>query len=227
MLDIISRTVFIYFVLLLIIRMMGKREISQLSPFDFVVAIMIADLAVIPLHSTGIAMWHGIVPLIILALLEVLLSYFALHSFFLRRLLDGRPQIVIRNGCILKSELRKARYNLDDLMAQLRDSGYPNVEDVEVGILETSGKLSVIPKSQKRPVTPEDLKIQTAYEGLPTVLIMDGVVFKKELAKTGLDMEWLDRRLAEAGVGAQKVFLATLNTDGRFNIVECEEKQKS
>ncbi|KJS17355.1 MAG: membrane protein [Peptococcaceae bacterium BRH_c4b] len=223
MLDIVFRTVFTYFVLLLIIRMMGKREISQLSPFDFVVAIMIADLAVIPLQSSVIALWHGIVPMVILALMEVMLSFAALHSYRLRKILDGNAQIVIKNGCLLKSELRKARYNLDDLLAQLRESGYPNVEDIEVGVLETSGKLSVIPKSQKRPVTPEDLKVPTGYEGLPTILIMDGIVLKQELAGIGVDMGWLEDKLAESGVPARKVFLATLNTQGKFNIVECDK----
>ena len=221
--DIIYRTVFTYIVLLVIIRLMGKREISQLSPFDFVVAIMIADLAVVPLQSSGIALWHGIVPLILLALLEMMLSFAALHSHRLRKLLDGNAQIVIKGGCILKSELRKARYNLDDLLAQLRESGYPNVEDIEVGVLETSGRLSVIPKSQKRPVTPEDLKITTGYEGLPTILIMDGVISKQELAGIGLDMDWLETRLAESGVPSRRVFLATLNTHGKFNIVECDK----
>ena len=139
-----------------------------------------------------------------------------------RQVLDGNPQIVIRNGCILKSELRRARYNLNDLLAQLRENGYPNVEDVEMGVLETSGKLSIVPKSQKRPVTPADLDITTKYEGLPTILIMDGVIMKKELNRNQLTMSWLEEELAKEGVTAKEVFLATLSTEGELYIVRCE-----
>ncbi len=216
----IYRTVLIYFIVLLVVRLMGKREIGQFSPFDFVVAIIIAELAAIPMESTDIPLWRGIIPLVTLGVLEVLLSYLALHSPFLRRLLDGEPQVVIRNGRVVKDELRRARYNLNDLLAQLREKGIINVCDVEFGVLETSGKLSVIPKSQKRPVTPEDLGLSTHYEGLPTVLVMDGRVMKDNLLLVGLDEAWLKERLAAAGLEPRRVFLATLGTDGRLFINE-------
>ncbi|MDQ0287130.1 uncharacterized membrane protein YcaP (DUF421 family) [Desulfofundulus luciae] len=218
----IYRTVLIYFIVLLVVRLMGKREIGQLSPFDFVVAIIIAELAAIPMESTSIPLWRGIIPLVTLGILEVVLSFLALHSPFLRRLLDGEPQVVIRNGRIIKDELRRARYNLNDLLAQLREKGIVNVGDVEFGVLETSGKLSVIPKSQKRPVTPEDLGLPTSYEGLPAVLVMDGQVLKDNLRLVGLDEAWLREHLAAAGLEPERVFLATLGTDGRLFINEEE-----
>lgn len=218
MLESIYRTILIYFIVLLVVRLMGKREIGQLSPFDFVVAIIIAELAAIPMESTNIPLWKGVLPLVTLGILEVVLSYAALHSPFLRRVLDGEAQVVIRNGHVIKEELRRARYNLNDLLAQLREKGIVNVCDVEFGILETSGKLSVIPKSQKRPVTPEDLGLSTGYEGLPTVLIMDGQMMKDNLRLIGLDEEWLKERLAEAGLHPREIFLATLGTDGRLFI---------
>ncbi|NHM27242.1 DUF421 domain-containing protein [Desulfofundulus sp. TPOSR] len=220
MLITIYRTVLIYFIVLLVVRLMGKREIGQLSPFDFVVAIIIAELAAIPMESTNFPLWKGIVPLVTLGILEVILSYLALHSPFLRRLLDGEPQVVIKNGRIIKDELRRARYNLNDLLAQLREKGIVNVGDVEFGVLETSGKLSVIPKSQKRPVTPEDLGLPTSYEGLPAVLVMDGQVLRENLRLVGLDEAWLKKRLAAAGLKPEQVFLATLGTDGRLFINE-------
>ncbi|HHW45224.1 DUF421 domain-containing protein [Desulfofundulus thermobenzoicus] len=225
----VYRTILIYFIVLLIVRMMGKREIGQLSPFDFVVAIIIAELAAIPMESTGVPLWQGILPMVTLGVLEIALSYIALHSPFLRRLLDGEAQVVIKNGHILKEELRRARYNLNDLLAQLREKGVVNICDVEFGILETSGKLSVIPKSQKRPVTPEDLGISTVYEGLPTVLVMDGAIMKDNLRQVGLDEEWLLGRLAEAGLHPRRVFLATLGTDGKLFINEdstCKNREE-
>ncbi len=216
------KTILVYSLLLLVIRLMGKREITQVSPFDFVVAIMIADLAVAPLEKE-VSFGQGIVPLAILAGLEMLLSWGSLHSLKLRRILDGSPQIVIRNGQILKSELRRARYNLNDLLAQLRENGYPDVEDVEMGVLETSGKLSVIPKSQKRPLIPADLKIATSYEGLPVILIMDGIIIKEELKRNNLSLEWLENILLEKRVSVKEVFLATLNTEGQVYLVKTDQ----
>ncbi|MCL6449127.1 MAG: DUF421 domain-containing protein [Armatimonadetes bacterium] len=223
MFGLVYRTILIYFIVLIVVRLMGKREIGQLSPFDFVVAIIIAELAAIPMESTGIPLWKAILPMVTLAVLEVLLSYLALHSPFLRKILDGEPQVVIKNGQILKKELRKARYNLNDLLAQLREKGIVNVCDVEFGVLETSGKLSVIPKSQKRPVTPEDLGIATGYEGLPTVLIMDGMIVKENLRSSGLDEAWLQERLGEFNIRPGDVFLAVLGTDGKLFINKQEE----
>lgn len=211
--DLAYRTVFVYIVVLAVIRLMGKREIGQLSPFDFVVAIIIAEIAAMPMQSPSFPIWHSLVPLSVLGLLEIGLSFAALYSRKLRAFLDGKPQVVIEEGRILKGEMRKARYNLDDLMAQLREKGYPRPEDVEVAVLETSGRLSVVPKSGKRPVTPEDLGLPTGYEGLPAVLIMDGEVFEDQLKKYGRDMTWLLTQLGSLDQKPEKVFLATLERD--------------
>lgn len=216
---IVFRTILIYFIVLIVVRIMGKREIGQLSPFDFVVAIMMAELAVIPMESPDIPLWHGIIPLLILVLLEIGISYLALHSHTVRGFLDGAPQVIIKNGQILKKEMRKSRYNLDDLMGQLRDKGYPDIEDIEFGILETSGKLSVIPKSQKRPLTPADLGIATGYEGMPAILVMDGVVMHDSLEKCGLDESWLTEKLKGEGYRVEDTFLVTLGTQGKLSVI--------
>lgn len=215
---IMFRTVFVYFVVLLVVRLMGKRQIGQLSPFDLVVAIIVAEIAAMPMQSELFPIWHAIIPLTILALLEVGLSFAALHSRKLRYLLDGKPQVVIEGGRILKSEMRKARYNLDDLMAQLREKGYPRPDDVEVAVIETSGKLSVIPKPGKRPLSPGDLGLSVQPEGLPTVLVMDGEIIKDQLEKLGLDRVWLEQRLQDSGRKKGKVLLAILEKDGRIKI---------
>lgn len=226
MVTIAIRTVLIYFFVLVVVRLMGKREIGQLSPFDFVVAIMMAELAVLPMESPDIPLWYGIVPLSLLVLLEILLSYLALHSHFVRSLLGGRPQVVIQNGQVLKEEMCKSRYNLEDLLSQLRERGYPNIEDIEFGVLETSGKISIIPKSQKRPLTPADMGIETDYEGLPAVLIMDGKIMYNSLDLCGLSREWLQEKLKEKDLRVAEVFLATLNTKGEFIAVPKNGNEK-
>lgn len=197
---------------------MGKREIGQLSPFDFVVAIIIAELAVIPMEATDMPLWHSVLPLLILSALHIILSFATLFSRKLRCIICGHPQVIMKNGALLKGEMRKARYNLDDLVAQMREKGVVDLDDVEFAVLETSGKLSVILKSQHRPVTPVDLGIPTAYEGLPTILVMDGDVMKENLEQINLDETWLQKVLSERGLTPKKVLLATLGTDGRLFI---------
>ncbi|AQS59926.1 DUF421 domain-containing protein [Desulforamulus ferrireducens] len=208
------RTVVIYVAVLIIVRLMGKREIGQLSTFDFVVAIILAELAAIPMGSQDIPIWHGIVAIATLGLLEVGFSYISLISRPLRKLLYGMPQIIIENGRLLKHEMRSSRYNLDDLLSQLREKGFHDIADVEYAILEPSGRLSVIPRSQKRPVTPADLNIPTEYEGLPAVLVMDGEIIKENLQMVNLDEQWLNEKLAEKGLRPEQVLLATLNNKG-------------
>lgn len=216
--DHIFRTLFVYFLVLVVIRMMGKREVGQLSPFDFVVAIIIADLAAIPMEATDVPLWHSILPLVFLALLEIIMSYATLFSQGVRAVVCGQPQMVIKNGRLQRHEMRRARYNLDDLLAQLREKGIVNVADVEFAILENSGRLSVIHKSQHRTVTPADLGINTGYEGLPTVLVMDGNVMTKNLREVLLDEKWLYDRLEEHDLVPKKVILASLGTDGKLFI---------
>ncbi len=215
MVELILRTIFIYLVVLAIVRLMGKREIGQFSPFDFVVAIIVAEIATMPLVSS-IPLWHSIVPLAVLAFLEIILSFAALHCRWLRSVLDGKPQVVIKGGQILKKELRRARYNLDDLLAQLRESGYPRPEDIEAAVLETSGRISVVPKADKRALTPDDLGFSPPYEGLPVVLIMDGEICTQQ--GNGLNSQLLKDKLDELNLESKKVFLATVDKDGRIYI---------
>lgn len=220
MLTHIYRTVVIYFFVLLVVRLMGKREVGQLSPFDLVVAIIMAELAAIPMEATDIPLWHGIVPVLTLGVLEVGFSYLALKNRKIRLLIDGKAQVIVKNGRLMTEEMRRSRYNLDDLLSQLREAGLADINDVEFAVLETSGKLTVLPRSQKRPVTPADLQLVTAYEGLPTILIMDGQVIKENLKKNGLNMEWLSSEMGKRGLAVEQVLLASLGTDGRLFISE-------
>jgi uncharacterized membrane protein YcaP (DUF421 family) len=197
---------------------MGKREIGQLSPFDFVVAIIIAELAVLPLMNTDVPVWHSVLPLVILVSLEILMSYATLFSRTLRGIVCGHPQIIIRKGQLLRKEMRKARYNLDDLLEHLRGLGVHDLREVEYAVLEPSGELSIILKSQHRCVTPEDLGIKTEYEGLPTVLIMDGNVLKDNLKDMNLSLEWLEGQLQMQDLSAKQVLLAVINPDGELFI---------
>lgn len=215
----IGRTLIFYAVLLFLLRIMGKREIGSLSPFDLVVTIMIAELAALPMENPDVTLVDGLVPILTLTVAEIVVSYATLKSESLRSLLTGSPSIIIRGGELIESEMRRVRYNLSDLMLQLRLKGVSNIADVEVAILETNGELSVILKSQYRPVVPADLDIETEYEGLPLILIVDGVVNQFNLKQAGVNSDWLTARLKERGIDSTTdVLVASLDTVGRLFI---------
>jgi uncharacterized membrane protein YcaP (DUF421 family) len=213
MLIVIIRTLILYAVTVLLLRVMGKRQIGQLQPYELVVIIMISELAAIPMQNTGIPLLSGLVPIFILVAAQVTLSYISLKSERARGVICGTPSIVIENSRIVEDELRRLRLNLNDLLEQLRLKNVADISDVEYAILETGGQLSVILKSEKRPVEPQDLNISPEYEGLPTTLIIDGHVIKENLKKVDLDMNWLQSELSKAGVNNVKdVFFASLDT---------------
>ena len=217
MLITLVRTVVLYALVVVTMRVMGKRQIGQLEPFELVIAIMIAELAAVPMQDRQIPLINGFISIITLLFIQVSLSLMSLKFMSFRNILDGRHSVIIANGVIQEKEMEKARYNLHELLEQLRVQGYYNVADVEFAILETSGDLSVIPKSQKRPVTPKDLGLETAYEGLPTVLIMDGQVLNHGLNRVGLSEAWLRTELAKFGIPSPKdVFFAAIDTEGNL-----------
>ncbi|AGL03076.1 putative membrane protein [Desulfoscipio gibsoniae DSM 7213] len=214
---IIIRTLILYIAVLTVMRIMGKREIGQLQPFELVVALMIADLAAIPMQDTGIPLLSGIIPIIILMAAQVALSYISMKSLNARGIICGRPSVVVANGKLVEQELRYLRYNINDLLEQLRAKNYPNLADVEFAILETNGQLSVIPKSQKRALQPVDLQINTKYEGIPLTLIIDGQLNEQNLRKVNLTREWLVIELHKFGIDDfKRVLFASLDTAGQL-----------
>ncbi|MGI6083683.1 MAG: YetF domain-containing protein [Limnochordia bacterium] len=217
MLIIAARTLILYFLLVFVTRVMGKRQVGELQPFEFVLAILLADMAAISMGDKETPLLNSLVTIFTLTLAHVLVSYIALCSQRVRRLVCGRPSVVIENGIIQEHTMRSLRYSINDLLEQLRGKGYPNVADVEYALLETNGKLSVLPKSQHRPLTPGDMAIPTGYEGLPLTLIVDGKIDHEALRRAGLNAGWLQDRLQEYGITAYKdVLFASLDTAGRL-----------
>lgn len=212
-----ARVLILYVAVLVSLRLMGKKQVGTLQPYELVTIILMADIAAIPMASTGTPLINGLVGIFALLLAQVSVSFLTLKSVRARSWISGRPTIVIANGKIVEPALEELRYNLHDLIEQLRFGGYPDIHDVEFAVLETNGQLSIIPKSQKRPVRPGDLQVPTDYEGLPTPLIVDGQLDERNLAKVGLDRRWLHDRLREHGVrGPEDVLFASLDTRGNF-----------
>ncbi len=152
------RTAILYLLVVAGLRIMGKRQIGEMQPSELVVAIMISDLAAIPMQDIGISIFSGIIPMFTLIVMEILLSQLSLKSKKFRRLMTGKPSVIIHNGNILKEEMRKIRFNMDDLNEQLRIQGYTKISDINFAILETNGQLSIIPKPKKQAATVEDIE---------------------------------------------------------------------
>lgn len=217
------RTIFLYLAVLTATRIMGQREVGQLSAFDLVVAIMIADLAAMSMEQINLPLYLGLIPIFTLVAMEIILSWLTLKSHSLRGIVDGFPSIVIANGKIMEKELRRQRYNVSDLLGQLREKDVANIADVQYAVLETSGELSVMLKADKRPVTPADLSLPVQHEGLPTPIIFDGRVHRQNLAQLNLDENWLKAELEKYGVaGPQDVLFASLDWQGNLYVSEKE-----
>ena len=194
------RTIFIYFFVLLIIRLMGKREIGKLSVFDLVVSFMIAELAAVSIEDTNVTLLRGMVPVIVLMLMQVSMSFLSLKSSKIRKVIEGTPSFLIKNGEIQEQEMAKHRYNIADLLLQLREKNVEKVTDVEHAILETSGKLSVILKEGKQPVTKEEAGVELRGQHLlPVPLIIDGKVQDKRLEEIGQTRFWLKNEVQKQG----------------------------
>lgn len=217
MIIVLIRTLVLYSIVVIIMRLMGKRQIGQLQPFELVIAIMVSDLASIPMQDIGIPLLYGIIPIITLLIIQILLSFFQLKSDSFRNLLCGKPSILIGKGKINMKELGTQRFNLSDLLEELRLKGYFNLEDIEYAILETSGQISVILKTCKEPLTREDLCKYKVQEKLPIVLVLDGKIqndYKTILKK---DEKWLSNILKKNNIKSEKELLvAMLDSSGKF-----------
>jgi uncharacterized membrane protein YcaP (DUF421 family) len=214
---VVARTLILYLIVVVIMRIMGKRQIGQLQPFELVIAIMISELASVPMQNTGIPLVNGIIPILTLLIAQLTLSFIGIKSTKARAIICGRPTVLVENGKIKESHLRKEMYTINDLLEQLRIKNIPNIADVEFAILETNGQLSIIPKSQKRPISPQDLNISTQYEGLPLDLIIDGNINYDNLRISGLDSNWLMQELSKFGIhNIKDVLFASLDSEGNL-----------
>jgi uncharacterized membrane protein YcaP (DUF421 family) len=217
MTGIVLRTLFFYTIVLFMMRLMGKREIGNLSPFDLVVSIMIAELAALPIEDLEKPLLEGVLPLLTLLVAEIALSYCSLKFEKVRSIVNGTPSIVIARGVIMEEEMRKMRYNINDLLVGLRSSGIVDVADVEYAVLEPSGTLSVIPVANKRPLTATDMGVSVTYEGLPLPIITDGRVHWDNLKGAGIDEDHFHTILKQRGVERpREVLFAYISSTGQF-----------
>lgn len=215
------RAILIYIFVLIIMRLMGKREIGQLQPFELAISIMIADLASIPMTDTGIPITNGIISILGLLVMHLIISFFNMKSIKFREIICGRPSILIYRGRIDEKTLKKERFTINELQERLRGNNISNIGDVEYAILETSGQVTIIPKPDKRNTIPEDFNICPEYEGIPYDLVIDGKIMEENLRKLGKTKKWLYDELKKLNVIPENALIVTLDGKGQ---IFCQEK---
>lgn len=219
-----ARTVILYFLIMIGLRLMGKRQIGELEPGELVLTMMISDLATVPMQDFGIPLMAGVIPILTLLALSMLLSQLSLTSLRFRRLACGAPSVLIREGVLQQEAMRRNRYTLDELLEELRGQGITGVEDVKYAVLENSGHLSVLPWARTQPPAAERMGLEVEDDvTLPVVLVNDGRLLRRNLEAQGLDEAWLREALRKEGLDSHRqAFLLTLDETGRVNCVRKE-----
>ena len=223
MLNSFIRVIIIYLLVLIVMRIMGKREIGQMQPFELVIAILIADLASVPMSDIGIPITNGIVPILALLLIQLIISLVNLKSMKLREIMCGIPAILIFRGKIDEKVLKKEKLTVNELQEKLRQNNVFNIGDVEYAILETSGQVTVIQKPDKRNVIPEDFGITPEYEGIPYDLVIDGKVMYENLKAIKKDYKWLEEQSKKFNIKPEDALIITYDGKGQFF---CQAKSK-
>ncbi len=217
------RTVILYLLLIFAIRMMGKRQIGEMEPSEFVVAMLIADLASVPMQDLGIPLATGVIPILTVLSIELLLSVCSYHSVLVRKLLCGKPVILMENGKILQGNLSKTRLTPDELTEHLREKGIVDLSTVKYAILETNGQLSALLYAKHQPPTAKDMDVEVQDDLLPVTLISGGKLLRKNLAVAGRSEHWVRDWLQKRQCDVSQVFLMTVDPAGKIYLAVKEE----
>ena len=217
------RAILLYINVLIVMRLMGKREIGQLQPFELAISIMIADLASIPMTDTGVPISNGIIPILGLLVMHLVISVVNLKSIKVREIICGKPRILIYRGKIDEKALKKERFTINELEERLRGNNVVNLGDVEYAILETSGNITVIQKPEKRNTIPEDFNIVPDYEGISYDLVVDGKIMDENLRKLGKNYQWLKKQVEKFNIMPEEALVVTIDGKGQ---IFCQEKEK-
>ena len=208
------RTVILYLVLIAVVRFMGKRQIGQMEPSEFVVTMLVANLASIPMQDGGIPLFSGLVPILTVLGVELILSVAAMGSVWVRRVLCGKPVILIDNGKVLQKALRATRVTLDELTGHLREKDILDLQSVQYAILETNGNLSVFPYPKEKPASATEAGVQVKPRYLPVTIIGDGHLYKENLRIAHRDEKWVQQVLDEHRASLSQTWLLTVDEKG-------------
>ncbi len=219
MINMLLRTGLMYSLLLLTVRLLGKRQLGEMEPSEFVVSMLLANLATIPMEEPDVPILHSILPIVLIFLAETIIAYISLRSVRVRKLFCGKPVILIENGRISPENLRKTKVNLDELTMHLREKNIFDLSTVKFAILETNGQLSTLLYGKDLPPSAEDLGTQVKESQLPITLISDGHIMEENLSLSGKDLLWLEIELKKRNCSLENTFLLTLDGSGKVYFV--------
>lgn len=217
------RTIILYLILILVVRLMGKRQLGEMEPAEFVVTMLVADLASIPMQNSGIPLLSGLVPILTILGIQLLLAVASLRSVGFRRLLCGKPVILIDEGRIQVNNLRRARITLDELSEHLREKDVLDLRNVQYAILETNGQISVFPYPQYRPASAQDAGIRVKEQALPLTIVSDGKIMKENLTLARRDRLWLEGTLKAKDCTLADTLLLTVDGTGKVCHISKED----
>ncbi len=218
----VYRTIILYIIVIISIRLMGKRQIGDMQPGELVVTLLISEIAAMPLQDTDQPILFGVSAIFTLVALEIMMSIITLKSFFMRKLISGKSVILIKDGIIDQKELKKVRMTVLDLVEMLRNQQVFDLSTVSFAVLETGGNLSVLLKSKSQPATVGDIKVQKGSAELPLPVISDGKILTESVTALGITKDEILRRLAKKGIKPSQVMLMTLDSSGTEAIVKKE-----
>lgn len=219
------RTVILYFIVTVAIRLMGKRQIGDMQPNELVVTLLISEIAAIPLQDATQPVMSGVMAISVLVVLEILISVLAMKSFFVRKIMSGQSIILIKNGVLDQQAMRNVRMTVLDLVELLRGQNVFDISQVAFAVLEVNGGLSVVLKSDARTVTVGDMKLTVPKEGLAIPVISDGKLIKESLTALEISKNDIIKRLKKDGLAVENVFLMTADRNHNYSIVKKEEKK--
>ncbi len=220
MLITLLRSIILYFVVVLAIRLMGKRQIGELQPSELVITILISEVAAIPIQDNSLPLITAIIPVMILICLEIFFSVINMKSITIRNIFSGKAVTVIKNGEIDQNKMKSLRFTIDDLLAALRQQEVFDVDEVDTAIVETNGALSVFKKAEKQTLNAELLAITPVDKGIPQVLISDGKIIRENIGVYDISIQDINNELSFYKLSTDDVFLMTANKLKEFNIIK-------
>lgn len=224
MLIVFFRAIILYIIIIFSIRLMGKRQLGELQPSELVVTILMSNIATLPIEDINIPMIMGVVPIFTLVCLDVALSHLSLFSRGFRRIISGSPKIIITDGKIDQKQMKKLRFTIDDLMESLRSVQVFDISEVQLAIVETTGKISVYQKQNLQPCTPQDMGINKMCKNPPQLIIDDGEIVENALKFIGLDKKWLNNILKKEQCDLKNVFMMVADEDKTYKLVRRESE---
>lgn len=218
------RAVIIYIAVIIALRIMGKRQIGEMTPHELVITILVSQVAIIPLQDNAMPLANMIIPILIFVSFEIIVSAVSMKSISFRNIIQGKPIFVIRNGKVDEKQLKRLRITIDDLMDAVREKGYFDLSEIQDAVVETNGTVSVLPKTKENPVTPSQLNVDVKEKSTPVPVVTDGKPVFEYFGQNKIMDSEIKLLVTKSGKDITDILLLTIDDNGKINIIEKKEK---